>query len=339
LKQLVHEKRLNDMVKLSTEKPVDIVTGAAGFIGSHLVDRLLEDGHAVIGIDNFTRGRWENLWRARRYLDFQLVNIDCADLDDLRRCLVPLVVPESVDTVWHLAANSDIPAGVASSEVDFKDTFLTTYRTVGLMRELGLRRLAFASSSAIYGAHERPLSEDSGPLLPESNYGAMKLASEAIISAAVQTHLERAWIFRFPNVIGSRGTHGVIYDLLHKLRAAPPVLEVLGDGSQCKPYMHVADLVDAMLHIRHQAGEQINCVNIAAQDEGATVRYIAEEVVRLAAPSTPIRYGKGERGWVGDVPRFSFRTDKLQSMGWSPRWDSRAAVRRAVTELAREIMA
>jgi UDP-glucose 4-epimerase len=327
------------MVGLSTGKPVNIVTGAAGFIGSHLVDRLLQDGHAVIGIDNFTRGRWENLCGARHYADFKLCNVDCTDLENLRRCLIPLILPESVDTVWHLAANSDIPAGVASPEVDFKLTFLTTYRIVEVMRELGLRRLAFASSSAIYGSHQKPLSEDSGPLLPQSNYGAMKLASEGIISAAVETHLERAWIFRFPNVIGGRGTHGVIYDLLHKLRAAPAVLEVLGNGNQCKPYMHVADLIDAMLHIRHKAGERINCVNIAAQDEGATVRFIAEEVVRVAAPLLPIRYNGGERGWVGDVPRFSFRTDKLQRMGWSPRWDSGAAVRKAVVELAREIMA
>jgi UDP-glucose 4-epimerase len=324
---------------MSTDKPVDIVTGAAGFIGSHLVDRLLEDEHAVIGIDNLTRGHWENLSRAREYTDFQLVNIDCADIVGLRRSLKPRVEPDTVDTVWHMAANSDIPAGVADAEVDFKNTFLTTYRMLEFMRELGLRRVAFASSSAIYGSHREPLGEDCGPLLPISNYGAMKLASEAIISAAVEGYLERAWIFRFPNVIGSRGTHGVIYDLLHKLRAAPGVLEVLGDGNQCKPYMHAADLVDAMLHIRRHAGERMNCVNIAPRDEGATVRFIAEEVVRVAAPPTPIRYRGGERGWVGDVPRFSFRIDKLLGLGWSPRWDSHAAVRKAVAELSREILA
>jgi UDP-glucose 4-epimerase len=327
------------MVGPSAGKPADIVTGAAGFIGSHLIDRLLKDGHAVIGIDNFSRGRVENLCQARTFKDFQLVNVDCADLEALRRSLKPLVVPNVIQTVWHLAANSDIPAGVASAEVDYKDTFLTTYRTVELMRELGLRRLAFASSSAIYGRHQEPLREDSGPLFPISNYGAMKLASEGVISAAVESHLERAWIFRFPNVVGSRGTHGVIYDLLHKLRAAPPFLEVLGDGKQCKPYMHAIDLVDAMLHVRRHASERINCVNIAAQDEGVTVRFIAEEVLRVVAPATEIRYSGGERGWVGDVPRVAFRIDKLRGMGWTPLYSSEAAVQKAVAELAREISA
>jgi UDP-glucose 4-epimerase len=330
---------VNRVLDRKTTKPVDIVTGAAGFIGSHLVDRLLEDGHAVIGIDNFTLGRWENLRRAKGNEDFQLLNVDCADAKALRQSLKPLVAPAAVETVWHLAANSDIPAGVACPEVDFKNTFLTTYRTVEVMRELGMPRLAFASSSAIYGHSKAPLSEDSGPLLPVSNYGAMKLASEGVISAAVESHLERAWIFRFPNVVGGRGTHGVIYDLLHKLRAAPPFLEVLGDGNQCKPYMHVIDLVDAMLHIRCRATERINCVNIAAQDEALTVRFIAEEVVRIAAPATAIRYRGGERGWVGDVPRFAFRIDKLRRMGWTPRYSSRAAVQKAVSELAREIIA
>lgn len=326
------------MAGLKTGKPVDIVTGAAGFIGSHLVDRLLEDGHAVIGVDNFIRGQRKNLCRALQHSNFALIETDCADPDGFRRCLLPQIISHSVDTVWHLAANSDIPAGVASAEIDFKNTFLTTYCVVQLMRESGLRRLAFASSSAIYGPHSEPVSEDSGPLLPISNYGAMKLASEAIISAAVETSLECAWIFRFPNVIGGRGTHGVIYDLLHKLREMPPALEVLGDGNQCKPYMHVADLVDAMLHIRRCAMEKINCVNIAAQDEGVTVRLIAEEVVRVAAPAMPIRYTGGERGWAGDVPRFSFRTDKLQRLGWSPRIDSHTAMQMAVAELAREIL-
>ena len=326
------------MAGISTGRPIDIVTGAAGFIGSHLVDRLLEDGHGVVGIDNFSRGQRPNLCRAHHHPDFRLIETDCADLENLRRCLTPLILPDSADTVWHLAANSDIPAGVASAQLDLKDTFLTTYSTLQLMRELGLTRLAFASSSAIYGPHAEPLSEDTGPLLPVSNYGAMKLASEALISAAVEAHLERVWIFRFPNVIGGRGTHGVIYDLLHKLRKTPAALEVLGDGNQCKPYMHVADLVDAMLHVRRSAMERINCVNIAAQDEGVTVRFIAEEVTRVAAPAMPICYTGGERGWVGDVPRFSFRTDKLRRLGWSPHLDSRTAVQRAVAELAREIL-
>jgi UDP-glucose 4-epimerase len=180
------------------------------------------------------------------------------------------------------------------------------------------------------------LVEDVGPLFPISNYGAMKLASEGCISAALEAYLQKAWIFRFPNVVGSRSTHGVIYDFVQKLKANPNELEVLGDGLQEKPYFHVSDLIDAMLLIVERASEKLNYFNIGTADTATTVRYIAERVVNRMSPGAGIRYTGGSKGWVGDVPKFNYSIEKLKRLGWAPRLSSNAAVDRAVEEVVAE---
>lgn len=313
-----------------------LLTGAAGFIGSHLADRLLAAGHRVIGLDNLLLGTRANLRPALASPDFTFLEADVNDFEGNLDRLRALLPPAGLDMVWHLAANSDIRAGTSDPEVDLRHTFLTTFNVLKLMRALGGRRLAFASSSAIYGDHQALLTEDAGPLQPISNYGAMKLASEGCISAALETFLERAWIFRFPNVVGSRGTHGVIYDLLGKLRATPAELEVLGDGRQEKPYLHVSELVEAMVFITDRACDRLNVFNIGPDATATTVKYIAESVVRQAAPRAVIRYTGGAKGWPGDVPRFNYSIDKLRRLGWVPRLTSNQAVDRAVEELAAE---
>ena len=312
-----------------------LVTGAAGFIGSHLVDRLLAQGETVVGIDNLSRGTRANLGDALQHPAFQFFESDLTELATLTRLLSDF----DIGMVWHLVANSDIGAGVADPHVDLRDTFQTTFNTLLFMRERKIGRLAFASTSAVYGVHDAVLTEDIGPLFPISNYGAMKLASEALISAAVESYLERAWIFRFPNVIGSRATHGIIFDLLTKLSADPPDLEVLGDGTQQKPYLHVSELIEAMMVICAEAKEPLNWFNIGPPDEGATVRQIAETVLHEAAPSTPIRFTGGNRGWVGDVPRFRYSIEKLSRLGWRPKLHSVQAVEQAVAEIYREFLA
>ncbi len=308
-----------------------LVTGAAGFIGSHLVDRLLKRGCAVTGIDNFVRGCDENLHNAQNAPDFRFIEADLADLTAFRGA-----VTVGFDAVWHMAANSDIAAGVVDPNVDHRDTFLTTFNTLQIMREFGIPRIAFASTSAIYGNNPQLLTEDIGPLFPISNYGAMKLASEACISAAVESFVEQAWIFRFPNVIGPRATHGIIYDLLHKIARKPDALEVLGNGLQQKPYLHVSELIDAMLFIHEHASAPLNYFNIGPADEGVQVRFIAETVIRQTAPDLPIRYTGGAKGWVGDVPKFQYSTEKLARLGWMPAMNSAQTVERAVAEIHSE---
>src|SRR5258706_2399404 len=190
------------------------VTGAAGFIGSHLVDRLLSLGNRVVGIDNMTLGRDANLVSASKNPNFRFARLDA---NDVAGCLQFLKAePAPVQMVWHMAANSDIQAGGVNPDVDLNATFLTTYNTLKVMQALDIAEIAFASSSAIYGEHDGVLREETGPLFPIFSYGAMKLASEAVISAAIERFAGRGWIFRFPNVVGSRSTHGVIYDFLKK---------------------------------------------------------------------------------------------------------------------------
>ena len=310
------------------------VTGIAGFVGVNLTAALLARGERVVGFDNLCRGKAEYLARWQGHERFDFAQVDLADLDAYRAALREVHARTPISEVWHLAANSDIPAGISDPTVDHRDTFMTTFNTLLLMRELGIPSLAFASSSAVYGdLGDRRLTEDTGPLFPISNYGAMKLASEAMISAAVESYLERAWLFRFPNVIGVPATHGVILDFVHKLQANPAVLDVLGDGTQQKGYLHVEELVEAMLHIREHAGERLNCFNIGALDEGVTVRFIAETVRDRASPGAAIRYGSGNKGWVGDVPRFVYSIDRLVALGWRPRLGSAEALRLAVDQV------
>jgi UDP-glucose 4-epimerase len=308
-----------------------LVTGAAGFIGSHLVDALLARGHRVVGVDNLSLGTRANLRGVLENPSFKLVECDISE-----EKFVETFDPGcKIDWVWHMAANSDIPAGVHDANVDFKDTFLTTFRVLAWMRKNSVPRLAFASTSAVYGLRDEPITEDSGPMLPISNYGAMKLASEACISAAAEAWLGRADIFRFPNVIGSRATHGALFDFVRRLRQNPAQLEVLGDGTQQKPYLHVANLVEAMLFITDHAKEKFNYFNVGPEDN-VTVRAMAEEVVSQAAPGAEIIYGTDSRGWVGDVPKFRYSTAKLRDLGWGAQMTSPEAVKLAVSEIVAE---
>ena len=205
-----------------------------------------------------------------------------------------------------------------------------------LARKFNIPEIAFASTSAIYGDLKRKLTEDIGPLFPISNYGAMKLAGEAAISAATESFLKRALIFRFPNVVGSRATHGAILDFVHKLKKNPAELEVLGDGKQAKPYFLVADLIEAMLFIEERAPEKLNFYNIGTSDTVTNVRYLAEATIRCASPQAKIRFTGGQRGWVGDVPQVDYSVEKLAGLGWRPRLTSNEAVDRAVAEIVAE---
>jgi UDP-glucose 4-epimerase len=316
---------------------VHLITGGAGFIGVNLARRLLGEQQSVIAVDDLSLGRKEFVAALVGFPGFSFFQADCSSYSDFLNVVSQVSKSGTITDVWHLAANSDIPSGVMNPRIDLSRTFLTTFETLAVMRAAKIPTLHFASSSAVYGdAGEEAIAEDRGSLEPISNYGAMKLASEAQIRAAVEAHLGRADIFRFPNVIGTPATHGVIFDLVRKARETPNGFDVLGDGTQRKSYLHVQDLLDAMLYIARNAVGRYNVFNIGPFDDGITVREIAETVRDRVAPSATIRYGKGKQGWVGDVPRFRYDTSKIRALGWQPVLNSASAVRRAVGEIVQQ---
>ena len=303
-----------------------LVTGGAGFIGSHLVDRLLTRGEEVVCVDNFLLGKKEHLKDALKNKRFQLHNFDLLEMDNLEA----LFKEEKFDIVYHLAANSDIQAGCNRIEIDLNNTFFTTFNVLSCMRTHGVRKIIFASSSAIYGELDQILSEDVGPLLPISNYGAAKLASEAYISTFCENYDLKSWIIRFPNVVGWRLTHGVIYDFLNKLHSDPSELLVLGDGKQEKPYLYVTDLLGAIDLIVERSKEKVNIINVAA-DSTTKVEFIAKTVINeLQLKKVKIRYSGGEKGWIGDVPRYHYDTTKITKLGWTPIFTSNEAIQTSI---------
>jgi len=306
-----------------------VIAGGAGFIGVNLARTLLARGDSVIVIDDLSRGTLNAMAPLRNFETFAFYQVDCSDPEALH----DILNGHQIDEIWHLAANSDIPAGVADYRVDLQQTFLTTVAILDVMKRLDIKVLHFASSSAIYGdLGDALIHEDIGPLQPISNYGAMKLASEAQIRAAHEAYVEKVSIFRFPNVIGIPATHGVILDFIRKLKHTPEVLEVLGDGSQQKAYLHVEDLIGAMVHIRGLL-QPFSVFNIGPTDDGITVKSIALRVRDKLKPDARIAFGEGNRGWVGDVPKFRYSVQRLLETGWRPILSSEQAMYRAVDEI------
>ena len=319
---------------------VSILAGGAGFIGCNLLSFLAkEDRHLVI-LDNLCRGREEYLASVKKSAGERVhfIKLDLFDLDATLNAFEFAIGLGEVDEVWHLAANSDIPAGVLDARVDLRDTFMTTFSILEAMKSFDIGTMHFASSSAIYGELGGvSLHEAIGPLLPISNYGAMKMASEALISAAAESYLSRVNLFRFPNVVGAPATHGVILDFINKLKIDGSRLDVLGNGTQQKSYLHVSDLAEAMLHIRGMLNlPKVFPVNIGPADEGVTVRFIAESVIERVSKNARVYFGTGNKGWVGDVPKFQYSVERLRKTGWIPKRNSASAVRQAIDEIARQ---
>ena len=306
-----------------------LVTGGAGFIGSHLCDRLRAQGDEVWCVDNLHLGQRRNIRHLEASNGFHFIEQDV----NLRDELDALFADAKFDAVFHLAANSDIAAGTADTELDFRLNELTTIAVLDTMRRHGTRRLFFASTSAIFGEAQGALAEDSGPLAPISFYGASKLAAEAYVSTYAHRFDLSAVVLRFPNVVGERATHGVIYDFLRKLEKNPRELEVLGDGNQTKPYLYVADLVDAILLACQKSSGPLSVYHASGIGE-TSVREIAEIVLAATGRAdAKLRYSGGDRGWPGVVPRFRYDISRLQAHGWTPQRHSTDAVRHAVERI------
>ena len=315
---------------------VSIIAGGAGFIGSNLTLSLLNEGYSVLVIDNFSLGRLQNLDHSLNHPRLTVIDADLSVAANAINSFSKALLLGNDFDIWHLAANSDIPAGINNMQIDLDATFHTTVNIMQAMKQLSMRKFYFASSSAIYGdMGDIPICENSGPLFPISNYGAMKLASEALASAAAENYLDIVKIFRFPNVVGAPATHGVIFDFINKLQlSSGKFLHVLGDGSQKKSYLHISDLLSAMLTIRDSKDKaRIQAFNIGPNDDGASVKWIAENVSARISPNAEIIYGDGNKGWVGDVPKFNYSIDLIKSYGWAPVLSSKEAIKRSINEI------
>jgi len=302
------------------------VTGGAGFIGSHLVDSLVERGQ-VAAYDNLSSGRREYL---ETYLDKRVRLVE-ADLLDQERLGATM---KGSNVVFHMAANPEVKNAADDTELDLKQGTIATHNVLAAMRLNGIRNIVFASSSTVYGdASGKRVDEDYGPLQPISLYGASKLASEGLVTAFCHLFGMRAWIFRFANVVGARATHGVMFDFIHKLKRNQARLEVLGDGTQNKPYIHVRDCVAGMLYAFQHSDHQVNVYNLSTADT-VSVNEIARMVIEaMELSNVTLTYTGGERGWPGDVPQVGLDTSRMEALGWKPEHTSRDAVRRAIGEM------
>lgn len=301
-----------------------VVTGGAGFIGSHLVDALVARGDEVLVIDNLSTGERGNL---AAHLEGGQVELLVADLlhDGWQARL------RGADRVYHVAADPDVRGGASSPASMFEESVVATFRVLEAMRAAGVPEIAFTSTSTVYGeANVIPTPEDYAPLVPISVYGAGKLACEAMIGAYCHSFGMRAFVFRFANIVGKRSNHGVSWDFIRKLRVDPGVLEILGDGRQTKSYLEVRACVDAFLHVCDHATETVNTVNIGSED-WVDVVSIADLVTdAMGLKGVEYRFTGGDRGWVGDVPRMRLAIDRLKSLGWRPPIGSRESMQIAI---------
>jgi UDP-glucose 4-epimerase len=311
-----------------------LVTGGAGFIGSHVVDHLVKTGKTVKVLDNLSSGRLDNIsqWEDDSRLEFNK-----ADLLD-KSSVYEII--EDCNEVYHLAANPEVNINNASPEDHFRQNIEATYNLLEALRMSRKQKfIAFTSSSTVYGEAEQiPTRENYGPLIPISLYGASKLACEALLSSYASMYGFRAVIYRLANVIGPRSTHGIIYDFINKLRKDSSELEILGDGSQSKSYLHVDDFVSGLMRGIEQSGV-VNIFNVGSIDRTSvmTIAEIIKKEMGLLNAENRLTGGvDGGRGWLGDIKIMQLDMNKLKKCGWSPKYTSAEAVRYTVKALINE---
>jgi UDP-glucose 4-epimerase len=291
------------------------VTGAAGYIGSNLVDRLLRDGKTVVGWDNFSTGQPEFIQIARGHRQFKLVEGDCLDLSALIRAM------SGCDIVFHLAANADVRFGLDHPHKDFQQNAVATFNILEAMRANHIKRIAFSSTGSVYGEAEIiPTPEDHPFPIQTSLYAASKLACEGFIHAYCEGYGFEGYIFRFVSILGERYTHGHVLDFYKQLRTHPEKLMVLGDGAQRKSYLYVGDCLDAMLHVisrgtAQKAKHRVETYNLGTE-EYCEVKNSVAWITRALGLKPKIEFSGGKRGWVGDNPFIFLDTKKIRATGW-----------------------
>lgn len=298
-----------------------LVAGGAGFIGSHLTDALLAEGDDVVCVDNFFIGTRKNIEHLKDNPHYKFYEQNINDVEALDK----LFKTERPDYVFHLAANSDIQASAQNPVIEYENTYSTTFHLLEAMRVNGVKKFFFASTSAVYGDKTCLLNEKTAELAPISYYGGAKLGSEGIISSYAYMNDMSILVFRFPNVIGPRLTHGAVFDFMKRLHDNPKELTILGDGHQTKPYIYVLDLVDAIMKFK-DVGKGVTLYNVGV--EGATsVTHIAEIIVdKMGLEDVQFKYTGGRGGWKGDVPKFQYDLSKIHAAGWQAKHNSDEAV-------------
>jgi len=308
-----------------------LVTGGAGFIGSHIVDKLLEMGKTVRTFDNLTSGKKDFFEQHLNNPNFKFISGDLLKKEDLDKAFI-----EKIDLVIHLAANPDISKGIKDPTLDFNQTIIATFNLLMEMKENKVKNLVYFSGSGVYGdVGDKFTTESFGPLLPVSMYGASKLSAEAMISAFSNLFDIRTWIFRPANIVGDRATHGVIFDFIKRLKENPNSLTILGDGNQSKSYLYVSDVIEAIFMALEKTHEQINLFNIASKSF-ITVNEIAEIAIQeLNLKNVKITHTEGKLGWPGDIPVVRIENEKLKELGWKPKLNSFEAVKKTAQILSK----
>ncbi len=289
------------------------ITGVAGFIASHLADRLLLDDHTVIGYDNFSTGQKAFVAYAQQNKNFTLICSDLLDISSLTEAM------QGADFVFHLAANADVRFGTEHPRKDLEQNTIATYNVLEAMRANNIKRIAFSSTGSVYGeAQVFPTPEDVAFPVQTSLYGASKLAGEALIQAYCEGFDFQGYIFRFVSILGERYSHGHVFDFYKKLLQNPNELHVLGDGHQRKSYLYVQDCIDAVLSVIERAQEKVNIYNLGTNEYCEVNDSIAWICEHLGVNPRRI-YSGGERGWIGDNPFIFLDTAKVRALGWKPK--------------------
>jgi UDP-glucose 4-epimerase len=305
------------------------VTGCAGFIGSHLTDRLLSDGCEVVGFDNFSSGRRRFIGRALQDPRFQLVEGDVLDLDALTSAM------RGTDCVFHLAANADVRRGLEQPRKDLEQNTIATHNVLESMRATGIRKIAFASTGSVYGeAAVIPTPEDAPFPVQTSLYGASKLACEGLIAAYCSGFGLQAWIFRLVSILGERYSHGHVFDFYRQLRRDPTQLRVLGNGHQRKSYLYVQDCVDGILLAMARSGGQVNLFNLGV-DSYCEVKDSVGWICAALEVKPRVIYSEADRGWVGDNPFIYLETKRIRELGWRPKLNIEQGVMKTLAYLRR----
>ncbi|MBS7643709.1 GDP-mannose 4,6-dehydratase [Candidatus Bathyarchaeota archaeon] len=313
-----------------------LVTGGAGFIGSYIVDFLMASGASVVVFDNLSVGERKNIKKWLHNPNFTLIVGDLLKAKEIEKAVNPC------ELVFHLAANPEVRLGIEDPRIHFEQNIVATYNLLEAMRKSKeAKTIVFTSSSAVYGdATSLPTTENYGPLMPISLYGASKLAGESLIYSYCHTFDMQAVVYRFANIVGSRSKHGVIYDFIQKLRANPRELEVLGDGTQTKSFLLVDDCVEGLLFGLEHLHNRFELFNIGSEDR-ISVREVAKIVIdELGLKNVKLKFTggvNGGRGWKGDVKHSFLAIDKIKSLGWKPRHNSKESVRLATRMIKAEL--